>query len=53
MAQGCRTGPPGYIGWRAGSTTYAIVDYIPLSGTMNFASELSVFGYATFIEHSH
>ncbi len=43
MAKGFRTGPPGYIGWRAGTTTpYAIVDFIPQSGngTMNLATDV-------------
>ncbi len=38
LAEGCRTGPPGYIGWRA--EPYAIVDNITQSGTQNLASEL-------------
>jgi hypothetical protein len=39
-AQGCRTGPSGYIGWQANTTIlYAGVNYIPHSGTMNLASE--------------
>jgi hypothetical protein len=27
-----RNGPPGYVGWRAGTTTFARVDYIPSQG---------------------
>jgi hypothetical protein len=40
MAQGCRTGPAGYIGWRTGTTTLCNSQLfnIPLSGTMNLAS---------------
>ncbi len=39
LAEGCRTGPPGCKGWRAGTTTLCHrVDYIPQSGTKNLAS---------------
>jgi hypothetical protein len=41
LIQDCRTGPSGYIGWRAGTTTlYRGVHYIPRSGTMNLTTEL-------------
>jgi hypothetical protein len=37
------TGPPGYIGWQAGTTTLSRsqLQYIPHSGTMNLAKQLS------------
>ncbi len=41
MAYGCRTGPPAYAAWRAGTKPYAIVDFIPQSGTKNWASAVS------------
>ncbi len=42
MSEGCRTGPSGYVGWRPGTRykqPYTIVDFIPLSGTMNLSTE--------------
>ncbi len=52
MSEDCRTGPPGYIGWRAGTITllaiYIFVIYIifiyifsnfPQSGIMNLATD--------------
>ncbi len=39
MAQSCRAGQPGYIGWRAGPVQpYSIVDFIPQSRTKNLAA---------------
>jgi hypothetical protein len=36
---GCRTGPPGFIGWRAGTATLCQSRlYPPQSGTMNLAN---------------
>jgi hypothetical protein len=34
-----RPGPPGYVGWQAGTTTHAGVNYIPQSGSMNVATD--------------
>jgi hypothetical protein len=42
---GCRTGPPAYVAWRAGTTTYAgvkLVNSISQSGTMNLATKLEL-----------
>ncbi len=37
-AKGCRNGPPAFVAWRRVRQAYAIVDYIPRSGTKNSAS---------------
>ncbi len=37
-ASGCSTGQPAYVVQQAGTTTYARVDFIPQSGTMNLAT---------------
>jgi hypothetical protein len=39
LALVCRTGPPAYVCSLAGRYDYAIVDYIPQSGTKHFASD--------------
>ncbi len=43
MALGCLTGPPAYIGYIGSGgpvkQPYAIVDFIPQSGTMNLATD--------------
>jgi hypothetical protein len=41
--QGCRTGPPGYIGWRVSTTTPCHSQlYPPWSGTKNLATDLYI-----------
>jgi hypothetical protein len=40
--EGCRTGPPGYIGWRAGMKTLRRSRLFPQSGTKNFTSVVVV-----------
>ncbi len=37
-AWGCRTGPPGYIGWQAGKTTLCRSQLYPQSGTKNLTT---------------
>ncbi len=43
LAKSCRTGPPGYVDWRAVRQPYARVDYIPQSGIKNLSSVWSLF----------
>jgi hypothetical protein len=40
LAEGCRSSPPGYIGWQADTTTR--VDYISPTGSKNLASGFRV-----------
>jgi hypothetical protein len=40
MPHDCQTGPPGYIGWRAGTTTLFQSRLFPQSGTKNLVTGL-------------